>query len=293
MSKTIALIGEVLFDLYPNQKRILGGAPFNVAWHLQAFGAVPDFISRIGTDALGVEVRNAMLAIGMNFEHLQTDVTHPTGQVSVYYEQDEPRYRIEANQAYDYIDARPLVNRRYDIIYHGSLALRHAVSEQALATLLANHHGLRFIDVNLRAPWWQLSTIQSLIQQADWLKLNQEEVTLLVPNYASLNARIDYLFAQSQKLNTLIVTRGAAGAIAVNRAGDYINVAPKHRLPVVDTVGAGDAFAAVILLAMQRGWSLADMMARAQQFAGALVKIQGATVQDLSFYQAFIDEWQL
>ena len=37
----IALFGEVLIDQFPEGQRILGGAPFNVAWHLQAFGQKP------------------------------------------------------------------------------------------------------------------------------------------------------------------------------------------------------------------------------------------------------------
>lgn len=50
------IFGEVLFDHFPDGSRVLGGAPFNVAWHTQAFGLAPCFISRIGNDPAGYEI---------------------------------------------------------------------------------------------------------------------------------------------------------------------------------------------------------------------------------------------
>ena len=55
------VFGEVLFDIFPDGSRVLGGAPFNVAWHLQAFGCAPLFVSRIGEDENGEQVRAATL----------------------------------------------------------------------------------------------------------------------------------------------------------------------------------------------------------------------------------------
>ena len=94
-------------------------------------------------------------------------------------------------------------------------------------------------------------------------------------------------------LDVLIVTCGSLGARALNRAGEFFEIAPAGQMSVVDTVGAGDAFAAVLLLGMRQGWSLALTMERAQAFASALVGRRGATVQDLGFYQTFIRAWDL
>ena len=60
------IFGEVLFDCFPDGSRVLGGAPFNVAWHLQAFGAEPLFVSRVGNDPMGRKIRDAMLQWGMD-----------------------------------------------------------------------------------------------------------------------------------------------------------------------------------------------------------------------------------
>ena len=101
------------------------------------------------------------------------------------------------------------------------------------------------------------------------------------------------LFRTEHDLDALIVTRGSLGAIALNKAGEFFEVAPERNLSVVDTVGAGDAFSAVLLLGMQQAWSLPQAMKRAQSFASALVTKRGATVQEPDFYQAVMNAWKL
>jgi fructokinase len=84
------VVGEVLFDVFPDDDRILGGAPFNVAWHLQAFGLDPLLITRIGDDADGTAVVDAMSSWGMDLSGVQTDAGAPTGEVRVRGERGEP-----------------------------------------------------------------------------------------------------------------------------------------------------------------------------------------------------------
>ena len=101
------------------------------------------------------------------------------------------------------------------------------------------------------------------------------------------------LFLTQHKLEVLVITCGHLGAKALSQDGEFIEVFPSDQLSVVDTVGAGDAFSAVLLLGLHLGWSLSTTMASAQAFASASVTQQGATVQTLDFYQAFINEWHL
>ena len=132
-----------------------------MAWHLQAFGQHPCFISRVGNDAMGESIRQAMTDWGMSIENLQTDPDHPTGTVKVTINKDEPSYEILANQAYDFIAAQQLNQANlYSVIYHGTLALRNGVSEHALNALKACHTGKVFVDVNLRAPWWDKESVE-------------------------------------------------------------------------------------------------------------------------------------
>jgi fructokinase len=289
----IAIFGEALIDQFPDGHQILGGAPFNVAWHLQAFGQSPSFISRVGRDAVGDSIRQAMVDWGMNVENVQTDADYPSGTVKVTIHQGEPRYDILADQAYDYIDARQLnPGAVYSVLYHGTLALRNATSAQALHELTARLTGNIFVDVNLRAPWWRKDSVNQWLSKADWVKLNQDELMQLAPPHHTMSDAMRSLQALHD-LDVLIVTCGSLGARALNRAGEFFEIAPAGQMSVVDTVGAGDAFSAVLLLGMRQGWPLALTMERAQAFASALVGRRGATVQDLGFYQTFIRAWDL
>jgi len=291
--KRIAVFGEALFDQFPDGQKILGGAPFNVAWHLQAFNQHPCFISRVGHDASGDKIRQAMLAWGMAVENLGCDPDYPTGTVQVTFSDGEPGYEILADQAYDFIDPKqPDKDRHYSVIYHGTLALRSRSSESALQNLTARHQGKVFIDVNLREPWWHKETVNQWLGNAHWVKLNHDELIHLAQPQNTLQETMR-LFLNQHQLEVLVVTCGSLGAKAITQTDEFIDVAPTADLAVIDTVGAGDAFAAVLLLGMQHNWPLQLTMERAQAFASALVGQRGATVQDLSFYQPFIDAWNL
>jgi fructokinase len=287
------VFGEVLYDCFPDGSVVLGGAPFNVAWHLQAFGMAPLFISRVGDDALGHRIRDTMHSWEMDTSGLQLDSSRPTGKVDIAIDNGEPHFNIVADQAYDFIDASampPLPDGA--LLYHGSLALRNAVSRHALQELKAGHELQVLVDVNLRDPWWQRDSILALLEGARWVKLNEHELAVLVPQEQGLPARMRY-FRQTYSPELLIVTRGAAGALALTASGEELPVVPSVQAGIVDTVGAGDAFTSVITLGLLRDWALPLVLERAQAFASAVVGIRGATVSDPEFYKPFIDQWEL
>lgn len=292
-SNRITIFGEVLFDHFPDGSCVLGGAPFNVAWHLQAFSQEPLFISRVGSDRLGASIQSAMQSWNMDVSGLQRDNHYPTGTVQVAIEQGEPSYAIVPDQAYDFIAAHELVNRHYDgLLYHGTLALRQRESQKALEALKERHRGSLFMDVNLRAPWWQKSEVLKLVGDADWVKLNHHELAALHPETGDIKADMQ-AFRAEHGLTGLIVTRGGKGALALDSNGEVVTVAPAEALTVVDTVGAGDAFASVLLLGIKQHWPLPLTMERAQAFASAVVGQRGATVRNSVFYRPFIESWAL
>jgi len=289
----IAVFGEVLMDQFPDGQQVLGGAPFNVAWHLQAFGQNPCFITRIGNDAMGGSIRQVMTDWGMTVETVQIDPDYPTGTVEVTINNNEPGYKILADQAYDFIAAQQLnPANQYSVIYHGTLALRNRVSEQALNTLKAGHPGKIFVDVNLRAPWWHKEPVNQWVNNADWVKLNHDELVQLAEPQNTIQDTMR-LFLMKHNLDVLIVTCGSSGAMALTNRGEFLEVTPTGNLSIVDTVGAGDAFSAVLLLGIRQDWPLSVTLERAQAFASALVTQRGATVKDLNFYQTFIDVWAI
>lgn len=288
----ITVFGEVLFDCFPSGEKVLGGAPFNVAWHLQAFGQRPRFVSSVGNDDEGRTIRGAMQRWGMDTAALQTDETRATGEVRVSLRDGEPSYDIVDQVAYDFIDPAQVGDAPGGMLYHGSLALRNAVSRQALEKLKSNRPPGVFMDVNLREPWWQRELVLAWVDEADWLKLNEDEYALLQ------GGRSDPLataagFLRQHGLSGLVVTRGERGAMAITPDQAPIEVAPVKALEVVDTVGAGDALSAVLLLGLNLEWPLRQTLERAQTFASALVGRRGATVDDEDFYRLFIDAWKL
>lgn len=282
------IFGEVLFDHFPDGSRVLGGAPFNVAWHLQAFGRAPHFISRIGSDEQGEQIRRAMADWGMDLDGLQIDDTHPTGRVTVEIVDDEPRYDIVSPVAYDRIGMVPDMFNDCGLLYHGSLALRDDISRHTFDEALLPHGAATlFVDVNLRPPWWRREQVLGMVDRAHWVKLNADELTLLAPADGAA------AFVAEHRLQGLILTRGGDGAEVLTADGRHSEIRPEADIQIVDTVGAGDAFASVMMLGLSSAWPLEITLQRAQAFASALVGRRGATVSDKAFYRSFIDDWQL
>lgn len=283
------VFGEVLFDHFPDGNRVLGGAPFNVAWHLQAFGQSPRLISRVGNDPEGELVRRAMMEWGLTTDHLQNDTMRPTGRVAVTFPEGEPAYDIVQDCAYDHVE--PVLPDDCKLLYHGSLAARSTTSADSLRQLRAVKPRTVFIDVNLRPPWWQPAVLHELLEGADWVKLNSDELALL--SGAAASTETGHKFLQRYGLQGLLVTHGSRGAELLLANGQRLQVAPLSDIEVLDTVGAGDAFASVMLLGLLRGWPMPLALERAQHFAAAIVGRRGATVADPEFYRTFSRQWQL
>lgn len=130
----------------------------------------------------------------------------------------------------------------------------------------------------------------SLLRDADWVKLNEAELIELSQEQSDLESMMQR-FCERFELETLVVTRGEKGAIAYGRQRHFVAVEPRVSTEVVDTVGAGDAFAALLLVGLDRQWPLEVTLERAQAFASGLVGRRGATVADRAFYRAFSELW--
>lgn len=289
--------GEVLFDRFEDTA-VLGGAPFNVAWHLQGFGLQPLLISRVGSDAAGAEVRDTMQAWGMDLAGLQRDDAHPTGAVEVALHNGQPSYTILSEQAYDFIDAdqarSSLANVDGALLYHGTLIARSKVSRDSLFACIETSRLPVFVDVNLRAPWWEHALIDRALDAAHWVKLNHEELAELErhpPLAADALVERARGFCRMRKLELLIVTEGERGASFVSADAVYADrPAPVQRL--VDTVGAGDAFASVCIYGLLQGWPQPVTLRRALDFAARICEIRGATAADPNLYQTQKENWQ-
>lgn len=296
------VVGEVLFDCFPDGSNILGGAPFNVAWHLHGLGLSPLMVTSVGDDALGRRVLDTMEKWGMDTSGVQVTKQNQTGRVTVTFADGEPSYDIVTDQAYDHLDAmqakssidkKKIDKNKYSMLYHGTLIARSPHS-QAVLKELKHHLGLPiFVDINLRPPWWQLKTVKESISGASWVKMNQDELATVMDNRnmgtSDIQATAERLFAEYE-LEMLIVTLGAKGAFCVSKAGT-IQGAPAQASKVVDTVGAGDSFSAVMIAGVIQDWPRALTLKRALDFAAAICEIRGATTSDRHLYENFLSQW--
>jgi fructokinase len=299
-SGAVVLFGEALVDDF-GARQVVGGAPFNVARHLAAFGEPQCMVTRIGNDRYGELVRAEFARFGMLATGLQCAPHQPTGRVTVETLPGGHRFHILPDQAYDHIDPElalgALGNTRAATLYFGTLAQRGERSRAALGAMLAASRATRFLDLNLRDGQVGEQCIFESLRAADIVKVNDDELETLfaayVPEEAAggMEAGCRALLAKFG-LEGMAVTLGARGAAYFSAAGTVRDSGAKVER-IADTVGAGDAFAAVFLLGRARGWALPLTLARANAFAGAICTVAGAVPADLAFYGKWQERWQV
>lgn len=308
------VVGEVLWDCFEHRTS-LGGAPLNVAWNLAGLGIDPLFISAVGDDDLGREILDRMSAFGMCTDGVAVLPGVPTGTVQVRMDHGEPHYDIVGNVAWDQIPSpaktmvgekslQSLIDTRVKsakaagqpvLMYHGSLACRDERSRSTIEYLRDGIDGSVFFDVNLRAPHYEQEVLDSLRRRASIIKLNLDELTELTRDLsgsvstAEANTTIagDH-FSQTaaKQFETLVVTLGAEGAIAYQPKGPTFNrVQSPVPAKMVDPVGAGDAFAAVVIHGLLTGRSIDVVLPDAVAFASRVCGLPGATCDDQRFYR--------
>lgn len=282
-SPRVLVFGETLVDVFPD-RTVLGGAPFNVAYHLKHVGLEPLLVTRLGEDSDGDRLLAAIHGAGLDDRGVQRDPSRPTGKVQVTFGEGGHRFEILEDRAYDFVDpdaaaevARSSAPR---LIYFGTLAQRNPHSRTALDTIVKTGDAPRWLDINLRAPFDGTEVIVRSLEAADHLKLNDEELLTVarrlqlpgVDPSAHAAALVDRF-----GLRSVLVTCGANGAWTLDRNAGLERV-PGSSLdgPIADTVGAGDGFAAVAILGLLRGWPARTILERADRFARSICLIRGA-----------------
>lgn len=288
MTNPIVGIGELLWDVYPDGRKVAGGAPFNFAFHCHRLGHPAVIVSRVGDDDLGRELRGEVRRLGLSDEFIQTDREHPTGTVNVTLDAaGVPTYTIAENVAWDHIEwTQPLADHalRLDAVCFGTLGQRSGTSRETIRRLTEHPSTatpscpLRVCDLNLRRPFYDREVVADSLGRADWAKLSREElVTLghLIPltypgeEAAALELRELY------ELGSVCVTRGPEGAFIGLINGDV--TAPAAPAKVVDTVGAGDSFTAAMVCLHLEGRPLRDCARFASHYAARVCEHPGAT----------------
>ena len=284
MNCRIIGLGEVLWDLLPSGPQ-LGGAPANFAGHARALGADATIITRIGSDALGRDILDRFAQAGLPTDMVQVDATAPTGTVTVALSGDGlPHYTIHENVAWDRLTATEAAleaMRGAAAVCFGTLAQRSATARAAIQELVAATppDALRVLDINLRQHFYSREIIESSLRLANVLKLNDGELPVLAEMFGLKGAPPAQIKALAEKFDLRLValTRGAVGSwLWQPESGGWSECAPAP-VEVADTVGAGDAFTATLVMGLLQKMPLAEINALANEVARYVCSCPGAT----------------
>ena len=261
----IICFGEVLWDTFDDGKKA-GGAPMNVAMHLAQQGADVAFASRVGEDPSGDELVEYLKLNGLFSELIQRDDQLPTCEVTVDLdENNQATYIIPEPVSWDNIQTdNALDNAAIDAraIIFGSLACREETTRDTLLNLLDETKALKIFDVNLRAPHYTLSTIETLTAKADVVKMNEDEAKLLIGGSNNdIREQINE-FRSKFHCHTICVTRGEHGAI-VWHDHKFYDSPGCPAAPGGDSVGAGDSFLATFVAGLLANQPMQDVVDRA------------------------------
>lgn len=275
----VLCFGEVLWDNLPTGP-VPGGAPMNVAYHLNRFGIDALTASSIGNDEKGENLVSFIKNCGMETSLIQVHPTLPTSEVKVWLdEKNNASFEICEPVAWDEITLTPELKKAAETcsaIVYGSLASRNEPTRNTLYSLLENNL-LKIMDVNLRAPFKHREVIEPLLKKSDIVKLNDSELTEIGKWYGFTGELKDValMLTNHFSLKALLITRGENGACIVKEGHYYEH--PGFVVKVTDTVGSGDAFLAGFLSAWFRNKSIAEALNDACAIGALVATYSGAT----------------
>ncbi|MHB1686404.1 MAG: PfkB family carbohydrate kinase [Ignavibacteriaceae bacterium] len=289
--KKITSFGEILFDVYRGEKT-LGGAPFNFIYHIKKLTGSGNFISRIGNDEPGKEVLSLLNCYGISSKYIQIDNKHGTGIASANLDENKiPHWKIGINRAYDFIepvqDLTGLIQHETECLYFGTLAQRGKQSRNTLRALFGNNIKY-FCDLNLRQNFYNADIIKTSLNAANVLKLNEDELKIvneLLLKKQGDESQLAKFLSENYDIDLICVTQGEGGAMLYKDGKtDHYKVEVEN---VVDTVGAGDAYSAVLCLGYLGKWDISKINKIASGLAAEVVKTEGALLKGNEIYTIF------
>lgn len=289
----IISFGEVLFDVFGDEKKI-GGAPLNIALRMASYGFPVAMISAVGNDEDGNVIRNYTIQNDIEISGINVSDEYETGIVQVSLnESGSATYDIKFPSAWDFITADEKMKdivKHADVFFYGSLASRHEVSQKTLSSLLdANDKMFKVFDVNLRKPFYSIQLLEKLMNKADFIKFNDDEILEIAKEMGfqseDLKSNIDFL-AEKTDTKAICVTLGKHGSILLWNNDIYVHKG--YPVTVADTVGAGDSFLASLISKLLTDHDPKEALdfasavgALVASYSGANPKIESLAIENL------------
>lgn len=281
----IVAIGELLWDVF-GETELLGGAPLNFSAAAQRLGNSVTLVSGVGQDARGSRAIQSMTALGLTTDFVQVVPGRQTGTAIVSTDNcGNASYSFRRPAAFDdlvlsSIQLSQLRSLRPEWMYFGTLAQTNEANEGLLHRLIQQLPDIRcFYDINLRDGHWNLSLVQRLSRLASVVKLNEDEAEMLfrrtrTSETFSLEEFCRY-WSSAHLIDIICITRGSEGCAIFK--GDALCFFEGFAVDVVDTVGAGDAFAAAFLHGLILDWPIARKASFANALGALVASRPGAT----------------
>lgn len=293
----VTAIGEILYDVYPDKKR-LGGAPFNFIYHIWKILGKANFISSVGNDENGQEMLSFLNSIGFNTNHIYIDKKYPTGTVQVKLKENKvPQFTISPECSYDYLNLSDtiinLIKNETDLLYFGTLSTRSEISRNTIQSLFGKPQLKYFCDLNLRHNFYTKELIEKTLLTCNILKINTDELSSLRLFFGldQSNSKAIEQLIKEFNVDLIGLTLGENGAELYSKS--ETNYFKTEIINVVDTLGAGDAFAAILCLGYLYKMPIGKINKLANVFAGKICSIKGALPNDDLIYEKYRNTFYL
>jgi sugar/nucleoside kinase (ribokinase family) len=253
-----------------------GGAAGNSASWLAVLGNDVTMVGRIGNDTAGSAITAEFDALGISYGNIVKEGLH-TGVVVCLVDPSGERTMLADNGANAGLEVSDLpALDGVDAIYLSGYAPLAPLSREGVLEMVRtiNSRGIPIIFDPATVGGMQGVPVEEILSWCalmDTVIMNEEEAIYL-SGLSELESALNFFVERTPRA---IIKRGSAGAIGLERGGQIISVAA-HTSAVVDTTGAGDAFAAGFIDAFTGRRDFSYAMERASAVAGDCVAIVGA-----------------
>jgi len=258
---SVLVIGEALVDVVHGIngeiKNIPGGSPANTAVALARLGTKTYMKARTSTDQFGTEIRNYLTSQNINLDY-SLIVKNPSSVVNALIQKDgsakyEANLRGAADYGWTYEELDQVIDPDIQIVQLGSLTsyIEPGATnvEKWFSKLRQSNKYLLTFDPNIRHPLDGENEVdvrsraKKLASLSHVVKASDEDLNWIFSNNNPQDSAINIIESGA---SLVVVTLGKKGAFAVNKKLEIVEV-KANEIAVIDTIGAGDTFAAALI----------------------------------------------
>jgi len=258
-----------------------------------------NFISSVGKDANGKELLTFLSSFGFNTKPISIDKIHPTGTVNVTLDENKvPIFKIASECSFDHLSlnqsAKKIINKETDLLYFGTFTTRNEFSRNTILSLLDLPGKKYFCDLNLRHDFYTKEFVEKTFKVSNVIKINELELEILKRLFALPNDNFFAINVLIEKFNIQLVglTLGEKGSelYTASESDKFRRIVQE---PVIDTLGAGDAFAAILCLGYLFNLPLKQINTLANDFALEICMVNGALPKNNKIYKKYKTAFQV